>query len=124
MTIKAYLILLSSPNSLKLKDVYTVLYDVTDQWFDIGLQLDVDSNDLKRIFNESTLQNNTERLREMLTVRLNQGELTWDHIIEALENRTIGQKVIADEIKSKYITPQATTTVETGDYNYKYTTSI
>ncbi len=100
MTIKAYLILLSSPNSLKLKDVYTVLYDVTDQWFDIGLQLDVDSNDLKRIFNESTLQNNTERLREMLTVRLNQGELTWDHIIEALENRTIGQKVIADEIKA------------------------
>ena len=124
MTIKAYLILLSSPNSLKLKDVYTVLYDVTDQWFDIGLQLDVDSNDLKRIFNESTLQNNTERLREMLTVRLNQGELTWDHIIEALENRTIDQNVIADEIKSKYITPQPATTVEIGDYNYKYATSI
>ncbi len=36
----------------------------------------------------------------MLTVRLAQGDLTWDQIIEALENRTIGQKVIADEIKA------------------------
>ena len=115
MTIKAHLILLSSPNSLKLKDVYTVLYDVTDQWFDIGLQLDVDSNDLKRIFNEGTLQNNKEKLREMLIVRLAQGDLTWDQIIEALENPTICQQVIADEIRSKHITPQPATTVETGD---------
>ncbi len=57
----------------------------------------------------------------MLTVRINQGDLTWDHITEALENRTIGQKVIADEIRSKYITPQPATTVEKG--NYKYTTN-
>ncbi len=46
----------------------------------------------------------------MITVRLNQGDLTWDHITDALENRTIDQKVIADEIRSKYITPQPTTT--------------
>ncbi len=65
------------------KLLHSPLYDTTDQWFDIGFQLDVDLNDLKRIFNEGTLQNNTERLREMLTVRLNQGDLTWDHIIEA-----------------------------------------
>ncbi|XP_064392799.1 uncharacterized protein LOC135340388 isoform X3 [Halichondria panicea] len=103
------------PNSLKLKDVYTVLYDVTDQWFDIGLQLDVDSNDLKRIFNEGTLQNNKEKLREMLIVRLAQGDLTWDQIIEALENPTICQQVIADEIRSKHITPQPATTVETAN---------
>ncbi len=101
---------LCTPNSLKLKDVYTALYDATDQWFDIGLQLDIDSNDLKRIFNECHLQNNTERLREMITVRLSQGDLTWDHITEALENRTIGQKVIADEIRRKYIAPQPATT--------------
>ncbi len=94
-----------------LKNTYTALYDATDQWFNLGLRLDVDPNDLERIFNESTLQNNTERLREMLTVRLAQGDLTWDQIIEALENRTIGQKVIADEIRSKYIKPQAATTI-------------
>ena len=115
------LIFLSSPNSLKLKDVYTALFDATDQWFHVGLQLDVDSNDLKRIFNECHLPTNKEKLCEMLTVRINQGDLTWDHITEALENRTIGQKVIADEIRSKYITPQPATTVEKG--NYKYTTN-
>ncbi len=104
-------LLLSSPNSLKLKDVYTELYDATDKWFNIGLQLDVDPNDLKRIFNEGTLQNNTEKLREMLFVRLlAQGELTWEQIIEALENRTVGQQVIADKITKKYITPQLATT--------------
>ncbi len=92
----------------KLKDVYTALYDATDQWFDIGLQLDIDSDDLERI--EAKFQNNTERLRKMIIVRLNQGDLTWDHITEALENRTIDQKVIADEIRRKYIAPQPTTT--------------
>ena len=86
------------PSNLKLKDVYTALYDTTDQWFDIGLQLDIDSDDLERI--DAKFQNNKERLRNMLTVRLAQGDLTWDQIIEALENRTIGQKVIADEIKA------------------------
>ncbi len=104
------MLFLYSPNSLKLKDVYTALYDVTNQWFDIGLKLDVDSNDLKRIYNESTLQNNKEKLREMLTVRLAQGDLTWDQITEALENPTISQQVIADEIRSKHIKPQAATT--------------
>ena len=83
--------------------MYTALFKVADQWFNLGLQLDVDSNDLKRI--HSTLQNNTEKLREMLTVRLAQGDLTWDQITEALENRTIGQQVIANEIRSKHITP-------------------
>ena len=109
---------LYSPNSLKLKDVYTALYDATDQWFDIGLQLDIDSDDLERI--EAKFQNNPERLRKMIIVRLNQGDLIWDHITEALENRTIGQKVIADEIRSKYMTPQPTTTtlpVERRNYN-------
>ena len=96
------------PSNPKLKDVYTALYDATDQWFDIGLQLDIDSDDLERI--EAKFQNNTERLRKMITVRLNQGDLTWDHITDALENRTIDQKVIADEIRRKYIAPQPTTT--------------
>ncbi|XP_064392141.1 uncharacterized protein LOC135339799 isoform X2 [Halichondria panicea] len=98
------------PNSLKLKDVYTALYDATDKWFNMGLQLNVDPNDLKRILNEGTLQNNTERLREMLTARLDQGDLTWDQITEALENPTVGKKVIADKITKKYITPQLATT--------------
>ncbi len=83
---------------------------MADKWFDLGLQLDVDLNDLNRISNERNLQNNTERLREMITVRLNQGDLTWDHITEALENPTIGQTIFADEIRRKYITPQPTTT--------------
>ena len=116
MTQISYLFLYS-PNSLKLKDVFSELYDATDKWFNLGLQLDVDSNDLDRI--ESTLQNNTDRLRKMLTVRLNQGDLTWDHIIEALENHTVCKKVTADEIRSKYIKPQSATTippVERGNY--------
>ncbi len=61
----------------------------------------------------------------MLTVRLAQGDLTWDQITEALENRTIGQKVLAYEIRSKYIEPEsaepesATTIppVERGNYS-------
>ncbi len=75
---------------------------------DIGLQLNVKSHDLKRI--ETDFQHNTDRLRETLNLRLNQGDLTWEHITEALENRTIGHKTLADEIRSKYITPQPTTT--------------
>ncbi len=75
--------------------MYTALFKVADQWFNLGLQLDVDSNDLKKISSEKNLQKNEEKLREMLTVRLAQGDLTWDQITEALENPTIGQQVIA-----------------------------
>ena len=55
----------------------------------------------------------------MLTARLDQGDLTWDQITEALENPTVGKKVIADKITKKYITPQLATTtlpVEGGNY--------
>ncbi len=62
----------------KLKDVYSELYDATDQWFDLGLQLDIDSDDLERI--EAKFQNNTERLCKMITVRLNQGDFTLQRL--------------------------------------------
>ncbi len=98
----------ASANPIELKDVYPALYDATEKWIDIGLQLNVKSHDLKRI--ETNFQHNTDRLRETLNLRLNQGDLTWEHVTEALENRTIGHKTLADEIRSKYITPQPTTT--------------
>ena len=68
---------------------------------DIGLQLGLDSSDLKQIATNKL--NTKDQLREMLDMRINQGGLTWEKIVETLEN------VKADEIRNKYINPQPST---------------
>ena len=86
-----------------MKEVYTALFKVQDQWYDIGLQLDMEPSELKVI--QKNNPSSKERLREMITQRRNQGNFTWELIAEALENPTVGQNQLAGEIK-KNIRPQ------------------
>ena len=74
---------------------------------DIGLQLGLDSSDLKQIATNN--QNTKDQLREMLDMRIKQGGLTWEKIVKALENVTVAENVKADEIRKKYINPQPST---------------
>ena len=96
-------ILLISEDGPPVKDVYSALIKVQDQWYDIGLQLDMEPGELKVI--EKNYPSSKERLREMITQRRSQGNLTWELIAEALENPTVGQSQLAGEIK-KNIRPQ------------------
>ncbi len=91
-----------SVSELQLKVVYTALIKVKDQWFNLGLQLDINPHDLRGI--EANYNNDTERLREMINLRLNQGSgMTWENIAAALENPTISQRALAREIRKTYI---------------------
>ena len=86
--------------------MFTELFSAKDSWFNIGLQLDVSIQDLKGI--ESDYQTNSDRLRDMLIVRIQAGCLTWELIVEALQNCTVGQAELAETIRSKYIRSHTT----------------
>ena len=85
--------------------MFTELFSAKDSWFNIGLQLDVTIQDLKGI--ESNYQTNGDRLRDMLIVRIQAGGLSWESVVQALQNCTVGQAELAGAIRSKHIRSQA-----------------
>ena len=76
------------------------------KWWNIGLQLHVSNDTLHVIKNDPKLKTMEEQLREMLDGRIKQGDLTWDEVVEALEDNTVKEKELAKTIRNKYINPQ------------------
>ena len=92
---------------VSVKEVYSTLIRVQNLWYDIGLQLDMEPDDLQCI--EESYSNDKERLREMITERMcHRNVLTWELIVEALRDPTVGQGALAEEIRTKHIIPQST----------------
>ena len=92
-----------------LSKVFKEIYEVRDDWYNIGLELEVPTEVLDRI--KSAHPDNAKCLREMLLIWLQRrkgrgpvGESpTWQSLIQALRSPTIEKGgLLADELERKH----------------------
>ena len=83
-----------------LSDMAVVLNGV--DWYELGIHLHVPQDKLDAIQQEHT--NIRRKLVQVLSYLLNNGEMSWEKIIEALKKIGCHAKIIII-IESKYITP-------------------
>lgn len=96
--------------SLTLNDlplVFEELHDARKRWYEIGLQLSIPVQDLESILSENKNDQNI-CLRRVLMTWLKSGKAKWSTMCSVLTNRTIGEKVLAEELRKKYHTNQST----------------
>ena len=90
--------------SLNLKTVLKVLWEARGKWYNIGVELDVETSTLDIISTEC--QGKVEDcFRKILTKWLNRVEPqpSWNALVEALESPTVDHPNLADKIRSKYM---------------------
>ena len=88
-----------------LAEVYKEIFEVRDDWYNIGLELKVPTEVLDRI--KFAHSDNAKCLREVLQMwlkRKNSGEesSSWRSLIKALRSPSIGKPLLADELERKY----------------------
>ena len=78
------------------------LLDVSDKWFNLGLELQLRVGTLRRLRNE--YPDLSEALREMLFHWLKKVDPppTWEGLACALESRTVGEPRLAEQLRTKY----------------------
>ena len=91
-------------NKLTSDDLGRVLEEVLDvsaQWYNLGLQLNVKTGTLDRI--RSQFPDPNDQLREMLKAWLKTGNNpTWKTLTDALRSRSVGASQLAGDLKAKY----------------------
>ena len=85
---------------LPLSIVVQKLWDAREKWYCIGLCLGLDKTDLDII--ETNYQQNSCLLR-MLSLWLNQVNGTWQMLIDALHDKTVGYHSLADSIEAEFL---------------------
>ena len=86
-------------DGLLLSLVVKKLWDARGKWYYIGLCLGVDKTDLENNFHQDT----DFCFRKMLTLWLNQVNGTWQMLIDALHDKTVGYHSLADSIKAEFL---------------------
>jgi len=78
-----------------LKDLYNFLFKLSDRWFNIGVQLEVDTKDLESIRQHHIKHD--DALREMLIIRLRKA-LDWGTVQAALLTQAVaGQRLLGSK---------------------------
>ena len=95
----------ASPNTelggKDLAELVEVLLPASNKYFYFGLQIGLVNVEIKGI--ENMYQNAGDRLREILSVRLEKANpLTWNEIDSALRSKSVDKGSLAEEIKRKY----------------------
>ncbi len=79
--------------------LYDQLYPARTTWYNIGLKLNINSDDLSAI-REINSQNLDTCLREMLIKRLHSGvPLSWRDVCDCLRSPTVDRKDVAKKIE-------------------------
>ena len=84
-------------------ELLNFLNPVASTCYHLGLQLGVDSGDIKNIREDYRMVK--DQLLEILIKRLKQGSLTWAALLKALESKSVGEKRLAKEIRLHFLTP-------------------
>ena len=95
----------ASPNTelggKDLAELVEVLHPARNKYFHFGLQIGLEDDEIESI--ENRYQNAYDRLRAILSVRLNKANpLTWNEIYSALRSRSVDKSRLAEEIRRKY----------------------
>lgn len=82
--------------------VYNEVKDARAKWYFIGLALGINPNDLDSIKTKCR-ENPDECLTETLKVFLkeNDPKATWARLADALEDSSVGEGYLADELRQK-----------------------
>ena len=75
-----------------------VVPNMATKWFAMGLQLEVNSKELKIIENDA--KNSKEACRRMFTEWLDasSGEKSWKKVLDALCSRSVGENTLAKNL--------------------------
>ena len=88
-------------NSDDLGHVLEELMDISAQWYNLGLQLQVRTGQLKK-FSEQ-FSDPSHKLREMLNDWLaNSDNTSWKTLTNALRSRSVGASQLAGALETKY----------------------
>ena len=88
-----------SPNT-HLRYVYKYTFGACTKWNNIGLQLGVAKDRLDVIARSTSLHDDSEYYREMLTSWMDNGCATMEGLLDVLEGVTVGMKNIAEAVRA------------------------
>ena len=87
-----------------LKTAINALHSVCYKWYNIGVQLEVPTFQLKNIEKKSS--DSMDQLRGTLDCWMsNDSSPSWSHIVDALKAPSVGENQLAEEIEEKYCNP-------------------
>ena len=87
--------------ALTLKTAINALHSVCPKWYNIGVQLEVPTFQLRNI--ESKLNDSMDQLRDMLDFWIsNDPSPSWRCLVDAMEAPSVGEKQLAKEMERKY----------------------
>ena len=90
---------------LTLKAAINVLHSVCPKWYNIGVQLEVPTFQLKNI--EKKTSDLMDQLRDTLDYWMNNDSSpSWRHLVDALKAPSVGENRLAKEIEEKYCCPE------------------
>ena len=80
-------------------ELFNLLYDISDKWYDIGLSLQVYRNVLDDL--KESKDNEPTKLEKVISISIDTkpSSTTWKKIITAAESPVINNKEIADKIR-------------------------
>ena len=89
-------ILKETPNE---DEPFSLLYTVSDMWYDIGFSLQVRRSDLEDL--KQSDDDNLTKLKKVIDIwkDTKSSSVTWEKIITVMEDPVIDKKEIADEIR-------------------------
>ena len=88
-------------NSDDLGRVLEELMDISAQWYNLGLQLQVSTGQLKKISEQ--FSDPSHKLREMLNDWLaNSDNTSWKTLTSALKSKSVGASRLAGDLETKY----------------------
>ena len=86
-----------------LKTAINALHSVCPKWYNIGVQLEVPTFQLKNIERKSSALDSMDQLRDTLDHWMsNDSSPSWSHIVDALKAPSVGENRLAEEIEEKY----------------------
>ena len=94
----------SSSNPSPPKPTFNIVYDrlipICSEWHNFGLALGLTQNKLKEIDSDNKMCKNC--LRETLSVRINDKQLTWRDVVNALRKDIVRNNALAEKIESEF----------------------
>ena len=94
-------------NDLELRDIQDALWKARIKWYNIGLRLNVKTDDLDTIDKEAG-NDTEEKLRRMISSRLRMEEpCTWPMLYDALKHPTVNFPKEAEELKQSKMADKA-----------------
>ena len=88
-----------------LKATINALHSVCPKWYNIGVQLEVPTFQLKII--EKKTNDSMDQLRDTLDFWMsNEPSPSWRHLVDALKAPSVGEDQLAEEIEEEYCGPE------------------